>query len=93
MSEMIERVTQAIKAEYLAIATDAMRGGSVGFSRTDEDCARLARAAVRAMQSPTGRMALAGVAAVNEVGQIDLGTIDEPDAGACYRAMIEEALK
>lgn len=73
MTAIVERVAKAVEAEWLAIATEAMRGGGIGFSRTDRDHIRIAQAAMRAMREPTSKMlAAAALSAVDaEVSEQD----------------------
>jgi len=40
----VEGVARVIEGEYYAIATEAMKGGAIGFARDDEAHQRIARA-------------------------------------------------
>lgn len=66
MSGMVSRLREAVLAEYLAVATEAMSGGAVGFSHDLETSERIARAAILALREPTEAMLRAAFVAMNE---------------------------
>lgn len=103
MGEMINRVAKAVLAEYYAIATEAMAGGSVGISHTDITSRRIARAAIKAMSEPTEAMLKAAFVAMNETSSgawkrmksegVTPRRLFDVKMAPRYRAMMAEALK
>lgn len=80
MSEMIERVAQAIAAKYVGEESKYLNSLSLAYRG-------IARAAIEAMLKPTEAMIAAAVE------EIDPGWIEYKSGEECWRAMIEEALR
>lgn len=87
MSEMVERVRDAIEMAIHKAGGFQLMSQQGGNS--------VARAAIKAMREPTEAMTKAGNIEIVTPGDEEdhLTDLDDEEAGQCWQAMIDEALK